>query len=93
MFDFSKKHIIEAVEGSLQRLKTDHLDSLLLHRPDTWMDPFEVNEAFEQLHKEGKVRYFGVSNQNPNHIEFLKASFTSNGSIQVSGRCNNNESK
>lgn len=72
MFDFSKKHIIEAVEGSLQRLKTDHLDSLLVHRPDTWMDPFEVNEAFEQLHKEGKVRYFGVSNQNPNHIEFLK---------------------
>src|SRR5690625_6741890 len=33
-FDFSKEHILESVEGSLQRLKTDYLDVLLLHRPD-----------------------------------------------------------
>lgn len=72
MFDFSKEHIIEAVEGSLKRLNIDYLDSLLLHRPDTWMDPFEVNEAFETLHQAGKVRYFGVSNQSPSQIEFLK---------------------
>ncbi|HJF19420.1 MAG TPA: aldo/keto reductase [Enterococcus columbae] len=72
LFDFSKEHIIEAVEGSLKRLRVDYLDSLLLHRPDAWMDPFEVNEAFEALHQAGKVRYFGVSNQNPMQIEFLK---------------------
>lgn len=72
MFDFSKKHIIESVEGSLQRLKLDYVDALLLHRPDTLMDPEEVAEAFTQLEKDGKVKYFGVSNQNSGQIELLK---------------------
>lgn len=71
-FDFSKKHIIQSVEGSLQRLKTDYLDTLLLHRPDTLMEPSEVAEAFYELEKSGKVRYFGVSNQNPMQVELLK---------------------
>ncbi|MBF8807901.1 MAG: aldo/keto reductase [Enterococcus lacertideformus] len=72
MFDFSKKHIIEAVEGSLRRLKMDYVDSLLLHRPDTLVEPNEVAEAFNELEKSGKVRYFGVSNQKPMQIELLK---------------------
>ncbi|WP_313308720.1 aldo/keto reductase [Lactococcus taiwanensis] len=72
MFDFSKRHIIEAVEGSLQRLDTDYLDALLLHRPDTLVEPEEVAEAFYELEKAGKVRYFGVSNQNPGQVELLK---------------------
>ena len=72
MFDFSKKHIIESVEGSLSRLKTDYLDTLLLHRPDTLVEPEEVAEAFYELEKAGKVRYFGVSNQNPGQVELLK---------------------
>lgn len=72
MFDFSKEHIIASVEGSLKRLNTDYLDALLLHRPDTLMEPEEVAEAFEQLEKEGKVKYFGVSNQKPGQIELLK---------------------
>jgi len=55
MFDFSKEHIISSVEGSLQRLKTDHLDALLLHRPDTLFEPEEVAAAFDQLEKDGKV--------------------------------------
>ncbi|MDR0199028.1 MAG: aldo/keto reductase [Streptococcaceae bacterium] len=71
-FDFSKKHIIEATEGSLKRLGVDYLDSLLLHRPDTLVQPEEVAEAFDELEKSGKVRYFGVSNQNPYQIELLK---------------------
>ena len=71
-FDFSKQHIIEAVEGSLKRLDTDYLDALLLHRPDTLVEPEEVAEAFSQLEKAGKVRAFGVSNQNPGQIELLK---------------------
>lgn len=71
-FDFSKQHIIEAVEGSLKRLNTDYLDALLLHRPDTLVEPEEVAEAFSQLEKAGKVRAFGVSNQNPGQIELLK---------------------
>jgi Predicted oxidoreductase len=61
-FDFSKDHILEAVDGSLKRLRTDYIDVLLLHRPDTLMEPEEVAEAFTILHSNGKVRYFGVSN-------------------------------
>lgn len=70
-FDFSKEHIISSVEGSLKRLKTDYIDILLLHRPDTLMEPEEVAGAFEELEKSGKVRYFGVSNENPYQMELL----------------------
>ena len=71
-YDFSKEHILHAVEGSLKRLKTDCVDVLLLHRPDTLMEPEEVAEAFSQLESAGKVKYFGVSNHNPYQIELLK---------------------
>ena len=71
-FDFSKAHIIAAVEGSLKRLRTDYVDALLLHRPDTLMEPEEVAEAFDALERAGKVRLFGVSNHNPMQIELLK---------------------
>ncbi|MDR0298103.1 MAG: aldo/keto reductase [Streptococcaceae bacterium] len=71
-FDFSKKHILEAVEGSMKRLKVDYLDALLLHRPDTLVEPEEVAEAFDALEQSGKVRTFGVSNQNPYQVELLK---------------------
>lgn len=70
-YDFSKEHILESVEGSLKRLKTDYIDVLLLHRPDTLMEPEEVAEAFSKLHESGKVKYFGVSNQNPMQIQLL----------------------
>jgi predicted oxidoreductase len=72
MFDFSRDHILSAVEGSLQRLQTDYLDVLLLHRPDTLMEPEEVADTFTQLEQSGKVRYFGVSNMNPGQIELLR---------------------
>lgn len=71
-FDFSKEHILAAVDGSLQRLRTDYLDVLLLHRPDALVEPEEVAEAFTILQDSGKVRNFGVSNQNPMQIELLK---------------------
>ena len=71
-FDFSKDYILESVDGILQRLKIDHLDSLLLHRPDALMESDQVAEAFDLLYKQGKVRNFGVSNQNPMMMELLK---------------------
>lgn len=71
MYDFTKKHILESVDGILKRLDTDYLDILLLHRPDALMEPEEVAEAFELLEKEGKVRHFGVSNHRPYQIELL----------------------
>lgn len=70
-FDFSKEHILSSVDGSLKRLKTDYIDILLLHRPDILMEPEEVAEAFATLEKAGKVKYFGVSNQNPGQIALL----------------------
>lgn len=71
-FDFSKAHILEAVDGSLKRLQTDYVDVLLLHRPDALVEPEEVAEAFTILQESGKVKYFGVSNQNPMQIELLR---------------------
>ena len=70
-FDFSKEHILKAVDGSLKRLRTDYVDVLLLHRPDALVEPEEVAEAFTILETSGKVKYFGVSNQNPMQIELL----------------------
>lgn len=72
MFDFSKEHIISSVEGSLKRLGLEYVDALLLHRPDTLVEPEEVAAAFDQLEAQGKVKYFGVSNQKPMQIELLK---------------------
>lgn len=72
MYDFSKEHIIKSVEDSLKRLNVEYLDSLLLHRPDTLMEPEEVAAAFDQLAADGKVKYFGVSNQYSRQIELLQ---------------------
>ena len=70
-YDFSEAHILASVEGILARLRTDYLDVLLLHRPDALMDE-EVAEAFDALHASGKVRHFGVSNQNPMQMQLLQ---------------------
>ena len=70
--DSSREPISEAVEGSLKRLGTDHLDILLLHWPDSLIEPAEVARAFDELHRAGKVRYFGVSNYSPYQIELLR---------------------
>lgn len=71
-FDFSKEYILQSVDGILERLQVDYLDSLLLHRPDALMESDQVAEAFDFLYKQGKVRDFGVSNQNPMMMELLK---------------------
>jgi predicted oxidoreductase len=71
-YDFSKEHILKSVEASLERLQCDYIDILLLHRPDALCDPKEVAQAFDELYKSGKVRYFGVSNHTPLQIELLK---------------------
>ena len=71
-YDFSKEHILASADGILSRLGVDYLDVLLLHRPDTLMEPEEVAEAFDILQSAGKVRWFGVSNHNMMQIELLK---------------------
>lgn len=71
-FDFSREHILRTVDESLEALRTDYLDLLLLHRPDTLVEPEEVAAAFDELEQAGKVRAFGVSNHTPGQIELLK---------------------
>ena len=73
-WDFSKEHILESVDKSLAALRIDYLDILLLHRPDTLVEPDEVAAAFDVLHASGKVRNFGVSNETPGQVELLKRS-------------------
>lgn len=71
-FDFSYDHIVNSVDGSLKRLGTEYIDVLLLHRPDTLMEPEEVARAFSYLKETGKVRHFGVSNQTPYQMQLLQ---------------------
>ena len=71
-FDWSRESILSSVDGILQRLQMDYIDTLLLHRPDVIFEPEEVALAFDELEKSGKVRYFGVSNLGSMQIELLK---------------------
>ena len=70
-YDLSRDYIVQAAEASLVRLNTDHIDLLLLHRPDALMNPAEVAEAFGRLRSAGKVKYFGVSNMHAGQIRWL----------------------
>jgi predicted oxidoreductase len=75
-FDFSRDHILESVDAILARLGIDHLEILLLHRPDPLWEGEEIAEAFQKLRQSGKVRYFGVSNQNRFQMEYLQSFLT-----------------
>ncbi|MGE1115894.1 aldo/keto reductase, partial [Priestia megaterium] len=72
-YNTSTEHIIKSAEDSLQNLHTDYIDVLLIHRPDPFMDPNEVAEAFSRLKQEGKVRHFGVSNFLPSQFHMLSS--------------------
>lgn len=71
-YDLSREWIIKSVEGILERLQTDYLDVMTLHRPDPLMEPEEVAEAFDWLQGRGMVRHFGVSNMNTSQVVFLQ---------------------
>ena len=72
-YNTSKEHIIKSAERSLKNFKTDYLDVLLIHRPDPYMNPEEVAEAFAKLRQEGKVLEFGVSNFKPSQFNVLSS--------------------
>lgn len=74
-YDTTHDHIIASVEQSLNNLHTDHLDLLLIHRPDPMMDPAQTARAFEELESQGKVLNFGVSNFTPMQFEMLDQHF------------------
>ena len=70
-YDSTKSHILASAETSLTELGVDHLDLLLIHRPDYLMQPAEIAEAVEQLKQQGKIKHFGVSNFTPFQFELL----------------------
>ena len=72
-YDFSKKHLLEALDFELNNLGVDYVDFALLHRPDTLVELDQVAEAFNELQNAGKVRHFGVSNVNPWQAELLQS--------------------
>ena len=71
-YDLSRDGILDRVNESLARLRTDYVDVLMLHRPDPLLDPAEVASAVGQLMAEGKVRAVGVSNMSAPQIELLQ---------------------
>jgi predicted oxidoreductase len=75
-YDTSHVHIVQSVEHSLRQLHTDYIDVLLLHRPDPLMQAEEVAGAFHELHRNGKVLHFGVSNFTAAQFEFLQSSLS-----------------
>ena len=72
-YDLRGQRIIQRVEESLSRLRTDVIDVLLLHRPDPLADPEEIALALSTLHRQGVVRSFGVSNMGAQEITLLQA--------------------
>jgi predicted oxidoreductase len=72
-YDTSYGHIVASVEASLRHLQTDRIDVLLIHRPDPLMDPDAVARAFDDLHRDGKVQHFGVSNFAPGQVDLLES--------------------
>lgn len=72
-YDYSKEYIIWSVENSLNNLKTDYLDLLLLHRPSPLMQPDEIAEAVEKLKREGKIKSFGVSNFTNSQTDLVRS--------------------
>jgi predicted oxidoreductase len=72
-YDTSREHTVRSVENSLKALGTDHIDVLLIHRPDPLLNPTEVAETFSTLKQHGKVLHFGVSNFTPTQFEMLQS--------------------
>ncbi|KTA81093.1 aldo/keto reductase [Aeromonas salmonicida] len=72
-YNTGKAHIIASAEDSLRKLATDHLDLLLIHRPDPLMDADEVADAFISLKQAGKVKHLGVSNFSARQFELLQS--------------------
>ena len=70
-YDSSRAHVLASVDESLRALRTDHVDLLLIHRPDALMDPDELADTFQGLKAAGKVRAFGVSNHSPAQLAML----------------------
>jgi predicted oxidoreductase len=73
VYDLRGETIVRRVEQSLRRLRTDTIDVLLLHRPDPLADPEDIARALSDVHRQGLVRSFGVSNMAAEQIVLLQS--------------------
>ncbi len=64
-YDTSRAHILKSVDTSLSEMAIDHIDLLLIHRPDPMMDHHETGAALDEVVASGKVGAVGVSNFRP----------------------------
>jgi predicted oxidoreductase len=71
-YDSSRRHVLQSVDASLQALRTDRIDLLLMHRPDLLMEPDELADTFRGLLAAGKVLHFGVSNHTTGQVAMLR---------------------
>ena len=71
-YDYSAAHIRMSVENSLQNLRTDYIDVLLLHRPSPLIDEAIIAKEVQKLQKEGKVKQLGVSNFTSSQMQLLQ---------------------
>lgn len=72
-YDTSPAHITASLEDSLRALGTDHVDLLLVHRPDPLMDADATADTLDRLVRSGRVRHVGVSNHAPAQVELLQS--------------------
>lgn len=72
-YDSSFAHLVEACDGSLERLGCGHIDLFQIHRPDVFTHPEEVAAALTHLVEQGKVRAVGVSNYTPEQVDALSS--------------------
>ena len=70
-YEYAKEYIISSAEASLKNLKTDYLDTFLLHRPSPLMQPDEISEAITILQDSGKIINFGLSNFTPSQVDLI----------------------
>lgn len=84
-YNYSKDHILNSVDKTLENLGTDYLDLLLLHRPSPLMDPYEIAETFKLLKESGKVLEFGVSNFSASQFNLINSVYPlSTNQIEIS---------
>lgn len=72
-YNSTKEEILKEMDESLEKLGTDHVDLLLIHRPDPLADPAETADALETVVKQGKALNVGVSNFLPSQMTMLQS--------------------
>ena len=72
-YNSTREEILREMDESLEKLGTDHVDLLLIHRPDPLADPAETADALETVVKQGKALHVGVSNFMPSQMTMLQS--------------------